>query len=76
MRGSQPFNAAKQFGPPSPTSQPCYLTDTCPGERGDGAEGQGSAQPPGQRGGGRLALPRTLMVTDELGQVGRWGGDE
>lgn len=67
------FNTAKQFGLLSLTSQP---TDTCPGERRDGAEGKGSAQPPRQRGGGRLTLPRTLMVTDELGQVGRWGGDE
>lgn len=61
----------------SPTSQPSSnISDTCPGERGDGAQGKGSAQAPRQRGGGRLTLPGTLMETDELGQVGRWGGDE
>lgn len=53
-----------------------YFPDTCPGERGDGAEGQGSVQAPRQRGGGRLTLPGTLVVIDELGQVGRWDGDE
>lgn len=52
------------------------MTGTCPGEGGDGAQGQGSAQAPGQRGGGRLTLPGTLVVIDELGQVGRRGGDE
>lgn len=76
MRGSQPLTPPNSLDFCLQHLSPCYLTDTCPGERGDGAEGKGSAQPPRQRGGGRLTLPRTLMVIDELGQVGRWGGDE
>lgn len=62
------FSTAKLVCPPT-----CE-DNTCPGERGDGAQGQGSAEAPRQRGGARLR--GTLMVTDELGQVGRWGGDE
>lgn len=49
---------------------------TCPGEGGHGAKGEGSAETPGQGGGGRLALGRTLLAVDELGQVGGWSGDE
>lgn len=55
---------------------PEHFFHTCPGEGGDRAEGKGSAEAPGQRRGGRLTLPGTLMVIDELGQVGRWGRDE
>lgn len=39
---------------------------TCPGEGGDGAEAEGSVEAPGQRGGGGLALARTLLAVDEL----------
>lgn len=52
------------------------LNITCPGEGGDGAKGEGSAEAPRQRGGGSLALARTLLAVDELGEVGWWGGDE
>lgn len=49
---------------------------TCPGEGRDGAKAQGSIEAPRQRGGRRLALTRTLLAVDELGEVGRWGKDE
>lgn len=52
------------------------LNVTCPGEGGDGTKGEGSAEAPRQRGGGSLALARTLLAVDELGEVGWWGGDE
>lgn len=55
---------------------PTEFTDTCPGEGGDGAQGQGPAQAPRQRGGRRLTLQGTLMQADELGQVRWWAGDE
>lgn len=58
------------------SNQKQYLNITCPGEGGDGAKGEGSAEASRQRGGGRLPLARTLLAVDELGQVGGQGGDE
>lgn len=58
------------------SNQKQYLNITCPGEGGDGAKGEGSAEASRQRGGGRLPLARTLLAVDELGQVRGQGGDE
>lgn len=52
------------------------MSQTCPGEGGDGTKGEGSAEAPRQRGRGRLALTGTPLAVDELGQVGGRGGDE
>lgn len=52
------------------------LNVTCPGEGGDGAKAECSAEAPRQRRGGRLALARTLLAVDELGEVRGRGGDE
>lgn len=49
---------------------------TCPGEGGDGAKAEGSVEAPRQRGGGGLALARTLLAVDELREVRGRGGDE
>lgn len=49
---------------------------TCPGEGGDGAEAQRSAETPRQRGGGGLALVTAVLAVDELGEVGGRNGDE
>lgn len=53
-----------------------HFNVTCPGEGGDGAEAEGSVEAPRQGGGGSLALARTLLAVDELGEVGGRGGDE
>lgn len=52
------------------------LCVTCSVEGRHGAEREGSAESARQRGGRRLALTRTLMATDELGEVGGRGRDE
>lgn len=58
------------------SNQKQHLNVTCPTEGGDGAKWEGSAKASRQRGGGRLPFARTVLAVDELGQVGRQGGDK
>ena len=52
------------------------LVVTCPFEGRDGAEAQGPAESPRQRGGGIFAQAAILLAAEELGEVRGRGGDE
>jgi len=54
----------------------CHVNVTGPVEGRRGAEAQGSAEAPRQRGGGSLALVSTLLAVEELEEVGWRAQDE